>query len=577
MKNLSFFLLAFVSFVVSSPVLARDFSVGFEAYERQDYKAAFRHWLVLEYKGDKKSGYGLGLLYRYGYGVRKDLEEAIRQFNKEGSVDSILELGGIYEEKKDDNKAVGYYADAYDQGKKEAGKKIYRILRRIKPRPDKYLHWQEIAVSLGDPWAKCDHGFEEKGKNPAKDANLRRDLKNCPEENLGEALYKIGEGYETIGTIERVKNLETALTYYEQSLARKYKPAKAKVEELGKLVDKLTHAQQFKQLVKDIGNNNAEANVQRDLMGKSKGINEITRYAKRATGFYQTIIKNVKGFVGRPYISPEERKILLQEQSFAETGVGQTVLERDSLISDLELTFENAVTWFNDSRYSEARVAFERLADKKENKAAATYYLGLMELEGLGVKKNTPLGEVQLEEARRLGDQKAMLRLAVHYYLTRGSKEFRDKGEKILSALHNDAGIGLDLKGETWFWMAKIEKRRVDITPGLSNYGAVEKYYKKGADLKNWQSYDALGQLYNVGKAQSPARYERAEQNFLLAEQYRTSCSIFSWMPPSWCGEKTKQRLSPIPYAKATLCLYYTEGRKGVKKDSVKAKKYCEN
>ena len=67
-KQLTFLLL----FSGSSGVFGDDYQDGWDAYERQDYKTAYKLWLLLAEQGDADAQVLLGFMYDRGRGVPQD-------------------------------------------------------------------------------------------------------------------------------------------------------------------------------------------------------------------------------------------------------------------------------------------------------------------------------------------------------------------------------------------------------------------------------------------------------------------------------------------------------------------------
>ena len=53
-----------------------DFAAGMAAYDRGDYQTAYKEWLPLAEAGDIEAGYRIGLLYKDGLGVDRDVDKA---------------------------------------------------------------------------------------------------------------------------------------------------------------------------------------------------------------------------------------------------------------------------------------------------------------------------------------------------------------------------------------------------------------------------------------------------------------------------------------------------------------------
>ena len=80
-KQLTFLLL----FSGSSGVFGDDYQDGWDAYERQDYKTAYKLWLPLAEQGNASAQYNLGVMYDNGQGVPQDYVLAHMWWNLSGS------------------------------------------------------------------------------------------------------------------------------------------------------------------------------------------------------------------------------------------------------------------------------------------------------------------------------------------------------------------------------------------------------------------------------------------------------------------------------------------------------------
>lgn len=61
-----------------------DFQLGLEAYEKGDYKTAFKKFEPLAEQGDADAQFCLGVMYTNGYGVPKDFIQAHMWLNLAG-------------------------------------------------------------------------------------------------------------------------------------------------------------------------------------------------------------------------------------------------------------------------------------------------------------------------------------------------------------------------------------------------------------------------------------------------------------------------------------------------------------
>ena len=66
----------------SSVVFADDFQDGLDAYNRKDYKTAYKLFLPLAEQGYAPAQHNLGVMYDNGQGVPQDYKEAVRWYLK---------------------------------------------------------------------------------------------------------------------------------------------------------------------------------------------------------------------------------------------------------------------------------------------------------------------------------------------------------------------------------------------------------------------------------------------------------------------------------------------------------------
>ena len=94
-KQLTFLLL----FSGSSGVYGDDYQDGWDAYERQDYKTAYKLWLPLAEQGDADAQVLLGEMYDKGQGVPQDYKESIKWYRlsaEQGDAIAQYNLGVMY-------------------------------------------------------------------------------------------------------------------------------------------------------------------------------------------------------------------------------------------------------------------------------------------------------------------------------------------------------------------------------------------------------------------------------------------------------------------------------------------------
>ena len=98
-KPLTFLLSLTFLFLFSSVVFGDDYQDGFDAYNRQDYKTAYKLWLPLAEQGHAKAQSNLGLMYDKGQGVPQDYQEAVKWYRlsaEQGYASAQINLGFMY-------------------------------------------------------------------------------------------------------------------------------------------------------------------------------------------------------------------------------------------------------------------------------------------------------------------------------------------------------------------------------------------------------------------------------------------------------------------------------------------------
>ena len=101
-RSLSFLaslVVALFMFVGLGTAFSGDMDKADAAFQRQEYKTAFRLILPLAERGNTVAQYKLGILYAYGQGVTQNYSEAARWFRKsadQGNADGQYNLGFMY-------------------------------------------------------------------------------------------------------------------------------------------------------------------------------------------------------------------------------------------------------------------------------------------------------------------------------------------------------------------------------------------------------------------------------------------------------------------------------------------------
>lgn len=137
-----------------------DFAQGVKAYEAGDYRSAYEAWLPLAEKGDVAAMRNIGHLYRWGQGVDKNIEEAVRWYRKaaeSGFSRAQANLAAIYLQ-GDEGVAVNYeeahkwFAAAAIQGLAVAQYNLglmYELGLGVEKSEPRALGWYNIAAKAG--------------------------------------------------------------------------------------------------------------------------------------------------------------------------------------------------------------------------------------------------------------------------------------------------------------------------------------------------------------------------------------------------------------------------------------------
>ena len=124
-KKLTFLLALTFLFLFSgfSVVFADDLQDGLDAYDRKDYKTAYKLFLPFAEQGHASAQKNLGNMYRKGEGVPQDYKEAFKWYRlsaEQGDALGQTNLGMCYVYEigvtKDDKEAVKWFKKAAEQG-----------------------------------------------------------------------------------------------------------------------------------------------------------------------------------------------------------------------------------------------------------------------------------------------------------------------------------------------------------------------------------------------------------------------------------------------------------------------------
>ncbi len=131
MIDLKIIVIAFSLFFLITPQLQADSEQQLQEISKsiriRDYSKAVKQLQPLVRSGDSEAQFLLAGLYRSGKGVKKDLEAAIKLYEKaanNGHVDAQYTLASLLEKKGDMSQALFWYHQASEQGHRKATKKL---------------------------------------------------------------------------------------------------------------------------------------------------------------------------------------------------------------------------------------------------------------------------------------------------------------------------------------------------------------------------------------------------------------------------------------------------------------------
>lgn len=137
-----------------------DFAQGVKAYEAGEFKTAYDAWLPLAEKGDVAAMRNIGHLYRWGQGVDKNIEEAMRWYRKaaeSGFSRAQANLAAIYLQGDEGvpvnyEEALKWFAAAAIQGLAVAQYNLglmYELGLGVEKSEPRALGWYNIAAKAG--------------------------------------------------------------------------------------------------------------------------------------------------------------------------------------------------------------------------------------------------------------------------------------------------------------------------------------------------------------------------------------------------------------------------------------------
>src|SRR5512141_2926323 len=146
-----------ISLFLAVPAIAGQLSDGIAAYDRGDYKTAYRLIQPLADKGLPEAQFNLGLMYYNGHGVPQDDTEALKWYRRaadQGHEGSQSNLGVMYENGQgvlqDYVEAARWYRRAAEQGEATAQANLADMYAFGRGVPQDYVlahMWFNLAAS----------------------------------------------------------------------------------------------------------------------------------------------------------------------------------------------------------------------------------------------------------------------------------------------------------------------------------------------------------------------------------------------------------------------------------------------
>jgi tetratricopeptide (TPR) repeat protein len=186
----------------------KAFLEGKNLYKAGDYELALPLFLKSADQGNSEAMQYIGVLYLYGWGVKKNYSEAIRWFRKgaaAGSAGSMNNIGYMYQEgyglKNDYAEALRWYRRAAEAGNVKAMHNVGHIYYHGKGVEKNYgaaFRWYLKAAEVGDAWGMTNvgHMFETgRGvkKNYSEAIRWYRKGATAGNEQAVKRLKKLGE------------------------------------------------------------------------------------------------------------------------------------------------------------------------------------------------------------------------------------------------------------------------------------------------------------------------------------------------------------------------------------------------
>ena len=167
----------------------QNYDKGFAAYQRGDYRAAYKIFLPLAEQGYSSAQFNLGVMYDYGKGVLADDREAVKWYVQaalQGFANAQFNLGHMLDDGKgvlrDNREAVKYFRLAANQGHTKAqfvlGDKYDKGNGVLTDRISAHM-WFSLADYTGNGAARARRDAVEKKMSAADISNAAKSARDC--------------------------------------------------------------------------------------------------------------------------------------------------------------------------------------------------------------------------------------------------------------------------------------------------------------------------------------------------------------------------------------------------------------
>ena len=326
-----------------------DISRASELYRSKDYAGFMKYGLSFDKIEDGDTLDRMGICYRDGQGVTKNIEKAIECFEKavdNGYFYSAFRLGLLYDNAQDFEKAICWYRISAEHNETSAMYNLARIYRKEKSVRDinKAIGWYEKAAEKGHIKSMYDLGYTYKSEVEPADIELSTMwYEEAANHGDTDALVSLGNTYKRI---KEVKDYTKALHYYKLAADKgnidgKYNYAKLALQE--KITDDVVFQYLFESAVSGEPDMEDAISLLKDKAESGSSVAQfyLGRYYTEKTDIEnheQTAYEWYKKSAMQGYV-PAQNLILINQAE----NTNQTVKEiKDDTSTIVETTAENS-------------------------------------------------------------------------------------------------------------------------------------------------------------------------------------------------------------------------------------------